>query len=197
MTSWLAACSVLVLVVMLLVACGSPVSSGNAHPTATPARITATATPPSAPTSVIVVRLGGIGQETHVAPFQMTTQDSARVTQLYQATYALSRYSRGAFGCAQDQGVGYELSFLHGDTLVLQAVMDDACKSVLLSSGPGLPCPDLTRDWTPAFTAQIAAALAVPTATIEPPNGLYNTAGPNDPLAQGAPTPPVIVPKHC
>ena len=186
--SRLAVFSAILLTAILLAACGAtPAASG------TPSTITATASPLSAPTSVIVLRLGGFGEQTRVAPFQMTTHDTARVMQLYQAVYALPPYPPDRISCALDQGVGYELSFMHGETLVLQVVMDDACRLILISSPPAPLC----RDWIPAFTAQITATVGTSVTTIDPPSGLYHTAGPNGPFAQGAPTPPVFTHKRC
>lgn len=183
--------STFALAIILLAACGPSQGSGSAPPAATVARATATVPPLPAPTSVIVLRLGGFGEYTHVAPFQMTAQDTARVSQLYHAVSVLPLSTR--VSCPRDQGVGYELSFLNGNTLVLQVVMDDACQLVKISSTSGPAC----RQWTPAFTAEIATTLGVSATTLEPPNGLLNTAKPNGPLAQPVPTPPVLTPKSC
>lgn len=188
----LTAYSALASVIVLLAACALPSTGNTALPTATVVRVPATATPPPPPTSVIVVRLSGFVAQTRVAPFQMTSHDVPKVQQLYQTARALPA-NHSAFGCTQSQAIGYELSFMHGATLVAQVLMINGCRLLEVSGLPGC------RDWPPSFTTQVAATLGVPVTTLYPatPDGLLNTAGPNGPFAQAVPTEPVLVSEKC
>ena len=186
----LAICSTLALAVILLTACSvSPTHSVTA-PTATGARATVTATPLPLPTSVIVLRFSGYPEQNRVAPFKMTSQDVAKVMRLYQAARALPLNQFNP-GCPQDVDIGYELSFMYGNAIVLQVMLRGGCPVAELSGVHGC------REWTPDFTAQIAATLGIPVTTLEPPNGLVNTADSTGPFAQGLPTPPILVAGVC
>lgn len=178
----------LTMVVGVLSSCGTSIQHAGTL-VKTPAA-TATATVLPKPTSLTVLRFGGV-YDSHVAPFQMSTQDITKVQQLYDATVAQPPYSyRGAW-CPADMGIGYELTFTSGDTVVRQVLLTGGCPTEKLSNPQGC------RDWTPALTAQVAATVGVPVTTLEPAYGLRNTAGPNGPFAPGGPTPPVVVPQSC
>ncbi|HEU4783725.1 MAG TPA: hypothetical protein VFS83_10325 [Ktedonobacterales bacterium] len=181
--------SAIALAMLLLAACGS---SARTQPAATVVHATATATPLPAPTSLIVVRLSGFVEQNRVAPFQMTAQDTAKVLHLYQAARALPP-AAPRISCALSRAIGYELSFMHENTVVLQVLLIFGCPTAEVSGLPGC------RAWPPDFTAQIAATLGVPVTTLQPPppNGLVNTAGPNGPFAQPLPTEPVLVSEKC
>jgi hypothetical protein len=173
--------------IILLAACGGLPAASGAAPTPTGARATATPLPP---TSVTVLRFGGSSDETHVAPFQMTAQDATSVQHLYEAVHALP-HDPHRIGCPNNLGIGYELSFMRGDTLVLEVLLTGGCPTAKLLNSSNC------RAWTPAFTAQIAATLGVAETTLEPPNGLVNTASPNGPFAPFGPIPSVPLPIHC
>ncbi|HEY7343379.1 MAG TPA: hypothetical protein VH591_21085 [Ktedonobacterales bacterium] len=167
----------------LLSACGV---SSVGTPIATKVRDTATATPLPLPTSLIVLRYSP--EDNRVAPFQQTSQDATKIQQLYHALNALP-FKVSGISCPQyAQGLGYELSFMDGNTLVLQ-VMLQTCYGVSISTSSDC------RQWTPDLTAQIAETLGVPASMLGPAEKLLNTAGPNGPFAQPAPTPPIL--KTC
>lgn len=181
----LAVFSALVLALVLLAACGvSPVATGT--PT-TGTVIQATATP-LPPTSVTVLRFGGQANQNRVAPFMKTAQDAASVQRLYNAAFALPPNQPRAVGCPIDLFIGYELSFMHGDTLVLEVLMTGGCPIVKLVGLSGC------HTWTSDFTAQIAATLGV---TLPPLYTSLNTAGPKGPFAPAVPTPFVPLPVRC
>lgn len=180
--------SALAIATILLAACDSSSTDRGIQPAATVVPATATPLPP--PTSLIVLRFSGYPEQNRVAPFQMTSQDASKVQQLYQTARALPP-SQFNPGCPQDVDIGYELSFMHGSTIVLQVMLRGGCPVAELSGVHGC------RMWTPDFTAQIAATLGIPVTTLEPPNGLVNTAGPTGPFAQGLPTPPILVAGLC
>jgi hypothetical protein len=172
--------------IVLLTACGAASTTSGA-PTATPIRATATPLPP---TSVTVLRFGGSAEQNHVAPLQRTSRDTTSVQRLYQAAYALPPASQGAW-CPIDRFIGYELTFQHGDTVMLEVLLSGGCPSAKLVQS------STCRAWTPNFTAQMAATLGVPVTTLAPPKGLLNTAGPDGPFAPFGPTPPVSMPIRC
>lgn len=176
----------LVLAFVLLAACKASPNGTKTEPTSTTERATATATLLPVPTSLTVLHYSP--QDNRVGPFQQTSQDAAKVRQLYRALDTLP-YKAPGIGCPlYAEGFGYELTFMQGNTLVLQ-VMLQTCYGVSTSNSPGC------RQWTPALTAQIAATLGVPVSTLGPTDKLLNTAGPNGPFAQPAPTPPIL--PHC
>ena len=164
--------------------------SASQHPTVT--RATATATVLPLPTSIIVVRLSGFVQQNRVAPFHITSEDAAKVTQLYNIARALPRTYAGP-GCPEDRAIGYEVTLMHGATVILQVLMICHCHMLEVSGLPGC------RDWPPSFTTQVADTLGVLVTTLYPatPDGLLNTAGPNGPFAQAVPTEPVLVSEKC
>ena len=174
----------LMLAIISLAACGVTSNGAHAGPATTTAH--ATATPLPVPTLLTVLRYSP--EDNRVALFQQTSQDVAKVQQLYRALDTLP-YKAPGIGCPlYAEGFGYELSFMQGNTLVLQ-VMLQTCYGVSISNSPGC------RQWTPALTEQIAATLGVPVSTLGPTDKLLNTAGPNGPFAQPAPTPPIL--PHC
>lgn len=181
--------SAFALALFLLAACSS---SARTQPTATIVHATATATPLPAPTSLIVVRLSGFVEQNRVAPFQMTAQDTAKVLQLYQAARTLPPVPP-RISCALSRAIGYELSFMHDNTVVLQVLLIFGCPTAEVSGLPGC------RAWPPDFTAQIASTLGVPMTTLQPPppNDLVNTASPSGPFAQAAPTEPILISAKC
>lgn len=179
--------SCLIIVVTLMTACGA--STHRAAQAATTPIATATSSVPPPPTALAVLRFGGVANS-NVAPFQMSTQDAAKVQQLYKEALNSPPYPNYA-GCPVELGIGYELSFTSGSTLVQQVMLTGGCPAVKLSNPAGC------RAWTPTLTQQIADTLGVPATTIEPPNGLRDTAGPNGPFAPGEPTPPILTPKYC
>jgi hypothetical protein len=182
----LAILTALVLALVLLAACGASPNGTKAEPTATIVRANATATSLPLPTSLTVLRYSP--QDNRVGPFQQTSQDAAKVQELYRALDTLP-YKVPAIGCPlYAEGFGYELSFMQGNTLVLQ-VMLQTCYGVSISNSPDC------RQWAPALTEQIAATLGVPVSALGPTDKLLNTAGPNGPFAQPAPTPPIL--PHC
>jgi hypothetical protein len=170
--------SAFALAMLLLAACGS---SARTQPTATVVHATATATP-LPPTSLTVLRYSP--QDNRVPPFQQSTQDAAKVQQLYHMLDTLPDKAPSISCPLYAYGMGYELSFMDGNTLVLQ-VMLQTCYGVSISNAKGC------RQWTPALTAQIAATLGVPASTLETQN-VINTTGPGGPFAQPAPTPPIL-----
>lgn len=186
----LAVFGILVLAIVLLAACGAAPATNGAPLTATSTTIRATTTP-LPPTSVTIVRFSTTDRQ--VAPFQRTTQDATKIHQLYRMLDTLPYKSpSGGSGCLLvTERMGYELSFMHDNTLVLQVVLQGGCPGVHLSSSSDC------RQWTLALTTQIAATFDVSTSTVAPLEGLINTTGPNGPFAQPAPTPPVLVPMHC
>ncbi|HEX5441338.1 MAG TPA: hypothetical protein VFW76_10665, partial [Ktedonobacterales bacterium] len=114
------------------------------------------------------------------------------VLRLYDTARLLPR-KYGGPSCPEDRAVGYELSFMHGTTVVLQVLMIGNCHMLEVSGLPGC------RDWPPTFTAQVADTLGVPVTTLypPPPGGLFNSAGTNGPFAQAFPTEPVLVSEKC
>ena len=184
----LAVYGVLTLAITLLTACGASPATKGSQPTATVSRATET---PQPPTSVIVMRFGGESNENHVAPFQRAVQDSASTQRLYRAVYAQPPYTYAAVGCLQDRFIGYELSFMRGETLVLEVLLSGGCPIIKIVGVPGC------RVWTSDFTSQIADALGISAATLEPPDGLVNTASANGPFAPLGPTPSVSMPIRC
>jgi len=175
----LAVFSALALAIVLLAACGVSPAATRTPPTSTV--IQATATPPS-PTSLTVLRYSP--QDNQVPPFRQTTQDAAKVQQLYQLLDTLP-HKEPTISCPlYGYGMGYELSFMAGNTLVLQ-VMLQTCYGVSISNVKGC------RQWTPALTSQIASTLGVPASTLEVAN-VIDTAGPGGPFAQPVPTPPIL-----
>lgn len=174
--------SAFVLAIVLLAACGVSPAAAGMPPTAPVIRATATL---PAPTSLTVLRYSP--QDNRVPPFQQTTQDTAKVQQLYHMLDTLPYETPGISCPLYAYGMGYELSFMAGNTLVLQ-VMLQTCYGVSASNSSDC------RQWTPALTAQVAATLGVPASTLETQN-VINTARPGGPFAQPAPTPPLL--KTC
>lgn len=174
----------LMLSITILAACGVAPTSGGTPPAATAIRATATPLPP---TSVTIVRFST--KDNRVPPFQQTTQDAAKVQQLYRSLDTLPYKVPGISCPLYAYGMGYELSFMHDSTLVLQVVLQ-TCYGVSVSNSADC------RQWTPALKTQIAATFDVPASTLETKT-LINAAGPNGPFAQPAPTPPVLVPARC
>lgn len=181
----LAVFGILVLAIVLLAACGVSPAASQTPPTATVIQATATPLPP---TSVTVLRFGGPADQNRVAPFTKTAQDAANVQRLYNAVFALPPNQPRAVGCPIDLFIGYELSFMHGNTLVLEVLMTGGCPIVKLVGLSGC------HTWTSDFTEQIAATLGV---TLQPRYTSLNTAGPNGPFAPAVPTPFVPLPVRC
>jgi hypothetical protein len=180
-----------VLAILVLAACGVSPSTSGVSPTATVARTTASETPPLPPTSITVLRFSQYPQQNRVAPFVKTSEDTASVQRLYHAVFALPPPPSPPPWCPQDVGVGYQLSFIHNNTVVLQVVLSGSCSYAAISNPP--EC----RNWTRAFIAQVAATLRVPDATLEPLDSLLNTAGPSGPFAPISPTPPILTNRIC
>lgn len=173
----------LMLAIISLAACGVSSSDIHAAPTTATAHASTTATPLPLPTSLTVLRYSP--EDNRAAPFQQTTSDTAKIQQLYHTLDALP-YKAPSSSCPlYAYGTGYELSFMQGDTLVLQ-VMLQTCYGVSISNSKSC------RQWTPALTSQLAATFGVPSSALEPKN-VINTAGPNGPFAQPAPTPPILL----
>lgn len=171
--------SALALAIVLLASCGVSPAASQTPPTSTVIQATATPLPP---TSVTVLRYSP--QDNRVPPFQQSTQDAAKVQQLYQMLDTLPDKAPSISCPLYAYGMGYELSFMSDNTLVLQ-VMLQTCYGVSISNMKGC------RQWTPALTAQVAATLGVPASTLETQN-VINTAAPGGPFAQPAPTPPIL-----
>ncbi len=172
---------------ILLTACGVSTATNSKSTTA---HVTSTSTPSLPPTSVTVLRFGGLSSQNHVAPFQRTVQDAASVQRLYNAVYALPSPPTNVT-CPQDRVIGYQLSFMRGNMLVLQVLLSGGCPVAALSNPPDC------RRWTHALDTQLAATLEVPESTLVPLSNLFNTAGPTGPFAPYGPTPPVLTNFHC
>jgi hypothetical protein len=159
---------------MLLAACGVvPAVSDTPTTSDTPpaAAIRPTATP-LPPTSVTIVRFSA--KDNRALPFQQTTQDATKVQQLYHSLDTLPYKVSSISGPLYAYGMGYELSFTHDSTLVLQVILQ-TCYGVRISNSSDC------HQWTPALTTQIAATFDVPVSTLETKT-LINSTGPNGPV---------------
>lgn len=179
--------SMLALAMVLLAACGASPAASGTQPATVTIRATTTLLPP---TSVTVLRFGGPSDQNRVAPFVKTLRDTGRVQRLYNAVYALPPQSTNVT-CPSDRFIGYELSFMRGNTGVLQVILGGGCSYAAISNPPDC------RRWTDAFVTQLAATLEVPETTLVPLSGLINTAGASGPFAPSGPTSPILTPPHC
>ena len=158
------------LVAMLVAGCGSNGSPANSMaPAVPPVQSTPTAVP--LPTMLHVVAVGDPARP-NIAAYDVSRTDAVAVQQLYATTLALPVPPHGQF-CGNYRGGGYQITFLRGTTVVLQAFMPDGyCPRVLLTQ------PDGCREPTSQYQAQLGALLGMPLRRL-----VDDSAAPGEPTA--------------
>lgn len=101
----------------------------------------------------------------HFATLSLVIRDEAQVQSLYKAAYALEKIPSGeVFSCPMDNGLEYELDFLHAGTFIQQMKLDaTGCRFIDINATgydfPGIITTHDARFTTPSFRTLLANML--------------------------------------
>lgn len=111
------------------------------------------------PTALHVVRFSAL-PIAHYPPLDRTATDVAAVQHLYRLVQSLPPSRAGTYGCGNDNGLRYQLSFTTRSRLVLEAIATpQGCAGLTIDGNDGRQVSDM-------FWSELARTIGVPTSDL-------------------------------